>query len=1341
MADNTPVVAQPFELKARTVTSGPPNAPKVELEIDVKNMSATGDWVTPLLIEFKLPADLTTQAVQDAALAASTSEEPRNMASLGGVVTAAAGWSVWAITQPYDYVIGIRVFNNIDQQTGAPAASTARLAAGATLTLRIPLAPAAQTAQFMLDYGYQTGLDTESRFDGSLELTPTKHGDWKPQVVLQCDDHTSPTMLPPGEEVKISWSVKNGVAATLRGPLPGGNSELTLSRDQSSNYKIEAGWLKTLAVGPATYILDAEVVGPDGVTNVQVVRTLTLDIFSGGKYGNLSLRPNRVLPNGQVEIDWAVWGVDAANIDVGGRLSLDLELTQQNLSRTFQGTGVWRVHAKDNLLSEPVSLTIQVNKKSVPLDDAFIKVTQWEKVKGELAFTGKPLAMAVAEGNMALLTSDGLYTANVGKSDTDTKDPNFVKSPATGKAWYALTAYGREFVVLRRTDGGDVVVERYDASGNRVGLPVTLPGDFQTLSGRVGSTLDLAVYGNRAYVVADSPAYGRTARSAYSLRLDAEERARPEGLLATLINYRLISSCGALYAFRRSTGRMLRFGLTRSGDLEEPTNAAGAVNDRGESMIKTGLLVPTGSVFAVLDPAALPALDMLRVFGLQNVTEFVLKNMPSARRVNEIPKDLAYNPQQDRWTACGQGLQIQGGAVAAYRGGGSKRVWVLQPDGTMYKLSGAKEELFAADYVEKFPHKVLPPVFDATREFTLVNLSSIELVPMDDVCIAAGLPGFSAEGVAALTTPIPRSMPHASRQPFKVSYKSGDQSPVTLRMMAAGCQGSRYYFEVTLSGPGLNNAILGFKRLSPEGQVANVPGTTTRQAASVDIRAQPAQYLSQETALYVVNVTPRDMVLDPRLGTDKINPYVGVEINYRTAPFKILIPGMENAGHLTVDLDFTKTMGCAASPSSEPQSSVIRINTDNINKLDAEVNQHSKFHFSIAEFKKYDGSKFRIPPQRHDTPYSLQVRLKLMSTKSSNVLDGVRVGDGALSRDGKYVWVALARPYNINKVRILRMNTDTLSTAEQVVETPGGIFSLPNAIALSDRHYYAMLGEISYYQGSPELELPAKRKVDGYNEFMALAASPGGSLYFIGRWEKWEGAERLPVYTLVNENNSVVIQLDRLRSAAAGVPMAVSPDGKTVAICISGGMLVVDVPNKKVHEAMPALPEPAAVAFTNDGQWVYFAHMTRVMSVNPRRADSGRNITISRVNINRPTVVGGKGLDNVNGNFSVTANTKQSFRPNEYPKEQVALTLAVSPDDKFLFVSAGTSIMRFAIGPDSFNLQPWRENVEMPCRLVGVKMAGGGSYTVIALGSYYRGDGTTVDEYKTQLYFVPAPAN
>jgi hypothetical protein len=1340
MADIKPAPPKLFEFTARTVTSGQTNV----LEIDVRNDTGAA-LVAPLFIEFNLPTGLLTPPVQQAAIDAQTSEAPSNMATLGGVVNAPEGWTVWAINVPADSpAVVFRVFNNLDRQTGEIAETTTRLDAGAALTLRVPLSPEAARAQFTLGYGYQTGKGSgRARVDGSLELTPSHLDKWDPKVSLTCD-HTSPTLLPPGQPVKISWGIKGGVAATLRGPLPGGNSELTLSRDQTSSYKMEEGWLTINAVGPATYVLDAEVQSPDGGPNVQVVRTLTLDIYSADKYASLSVRPGNVLPNGQVDINWAVWGVKQAALKVGDRLQLRLNLTEQNLGGWYQGAGTWRVNARANQPTETVRLYIVTrddgdgDEDLTDWKDANMVVTRWEKLERNPVFTGKPLALAVAEGQMALLTHDGLWTAPVGKTDADLKNPAFTKSPEGGKAWHALAAFGRDFVVLRQTAGDDIVLERYDAKGQRVPLPVTLPPDFQTLARRDGTVFDLVGYGNRVYVVAEAPASGGWARCAYSVRLDPQEHVRPEAALASLIHYHLVNFGGALYAYQRRSGRMLRFGLKQTGELEPPTRAASAVNAEGVSMIKTGLLVPARSVLAVLDPAALPAFDAVPLFALQNVAGFNLQNLKPQRKAAEIPQDLVYNPQKDRWTACGHGLEMKAGAVAAYRGGDSERLWVLQPDGEMYKLAGATEKLFAPSFFSKFPPKPLPPALDATREFALGNMTGFNLVPLDDVCRANGLEGFSANGFAELT-PWPGSTQSLQRASFKLAYDSAHTTSATLRFMLPNLPGARYVLEINFSGAGLGTVNSVFKRLTPTGRLDDVPGTAqTHPANETNIILRQAGPLHEKTRFLILNAAPEELRLSPAVGLDKVQESAAVEVRVDTPDFKISLPNAESIGHLWATFDFAQPAGIEMSPRNQVQRKRIRIATTGANLLEPSADFLETIPSIVFTFERYDGSRSGRMPQPTNA-YWCRV-----GVKNKVELDGVRIGDAVATRDGKSIFVTLARPENVKKIRIVRIDTDSLATSELAVETKGGVFSAPNAVAVSDNYYYAMFGETVWHQATHKFEYPFTMTLEGYKEIVAFAASPAGHVYYVSKTETGFGEGRRVLYSLwylpFPNQSRTEIPLTPISFPVNVPPLAVSPDGNTAAVCDQGGLLVVDVINKKVQAFRPGnLSGPAHVVFSHDGQWIYCAHLTGAFNVNPRRVVSGRDITVTRVrtsNLNdRQTI----SLPNVEGNFSVTGNTKQSFGVNVSSKEQVALTLAVSPDNRFLFVSAGTTIMKIAT--DSFTLHPWRKSVELPCRLITVKKAGADAYTVYALGSHYLGDGTTVDEYKTQLYFVPAPVS
>lgn len=1313
---------------ARFVTSG--QAPA--LEVTVKNDDAA--QAGPLLIEFNLFSRLVAKEVRDAAKKASTKDEPvrelRGLEPLGGGVTAPEGWSVWAVSYSDDSVVVLRVLNDANQKTGK-ASAAAKFDAGATLTLGIPLAPGADAEAFTLSYGYNHTRKKETRFDGSLGLVPAGLGDWKPKVSLTVS-HTSPTMIDAGEVVSIKWAVEDGVSATLRGPLSGGNNEQALSPDRDSNVWIEKGEIKILAVGAATYVLDAVVKSPaDGPAkgaNVQVVRTLHIDIFSGEKYSNLVVRPSPVLPNDLVEIDWAVWGVQKATLNVVGRDSLVLELTHQNLSRAYQGTGVYRIYSED-LTEEAVTLVVDTgNTKHKSNQKESINATRWKKYDDpKPVFTGKPRGLAVTQEVMALLTTDGLWTAPV----RGAAQPVFGKVQSGGKAWHALAAFGREFVALRQTPDDYFVLERYDTKGQRLKSPVTLPEDFQALARRGLTAFDLVGFNERVYVVAAGHAPGRWARLAYSVRFEPEDKVSEEPLLSRLNGYLLVSFDGALYAYQRRSGRMLRFEPKEGGGLEPPRRAASAVTNEGKSMFRAGLPIPVGNVLVVLDPSAPPTLELEPQMGISGTAlDCEVKPIRPPKQPNEVPRDFVYNPQKDTWATCGHGLRVEPGAVAAFRGGSSPRLWVIQ-EGETHTLTGAEEELFVRDFVNHDPSKELPPALDATREFTLSNDSGFELVPVDDVCRAAGADGLSTDGVAELLTPL-APIPYGRRLNVKLSYGSADTKEVKLRLVAAKHLGLRYLLEVTLAGDRLGSVTTVFKRLAADGRLDDVPDTL-QQSDAAQISVKQPSYLNARTKLVILNGTPLELGVSPAAGAEKVQQYAEVELSYTTPELKIFVHGMEKAGHAWVTLDYGMPKGIEISPRAETQRKLVRVVTDDARFLDftAEQNNYGKLMY-----EKYDGSKYALHLRG-------EAHLCRVSMRKKYELDGVRVGDAVSHPTTPAVYIPMAKPDETAKPRVHRFEDGrTTSTSDFGMQTKGGVLSRPNAVALNEQHVNAVFAEPVLHHWSHDLSIPWPRvlenAVHGYQEIIALGAG-GRDAYMLGRKDAgyFFLAEQHP-------NNVWEMKLEQANiQPSAGAWLAASPDGKWAALCQLNGLLIIDTANRKVVPVpqIRGVSQPAHVVFSHDGQWVYCAHAARGHDSNPgpRRVVSGQHLVVTRVRVSNPSEQQSVSLPDVRSDFGLTADTRPAQVASEKAKDDVALSLAPAPDGKSLFVSAGTQLMK--VGLPDFRLRQWSATVELPCRLACVKEGWGDTWMVYALGSFYKGDGAKVDEFKTHLYTVLAPRN
>src|SRR6185437_3620448 len=479
-----------------------------ELAIKVKNTSGTSLDKT-LAIELYPPTSLVSAAVNDAAVKAASNETPPGAMRLDDVVNGPQGWSVWARRESSDSTPIIVLINDRDQQTGAQLSEPIKFAAGAESIIRIPLNPQTKQDNIDLTYSYAHD-DPEDRIDGKLQLKSTQEKDLP--VVTLTSDAKNPTMITPGDLVKITWKIPDGVSAILRGPLPGDNSELSLSSDPTADFKIAGGSLSVRVVGLMNYVLQAEV-KREGKPNVQIVKMLTLDT-ANKKHIYIGPRQGKVLPFGLIEMDWAAWGVPQVIITAGDTTRV-IRLTQQTFGGSFEGSGVMRVSAGK---TGPETILIEAKPES---RSKHVLVTSWQHMtKPEVA--GQPVGLAVSAPKIALLTTDGLYIADVGKLDPSPalKKLMFVKKTADASTeWFALTTLGNRFFCLKR-NGHDTEVVAFAIDGTPETIPaLTLHTDLSRIAILPRAAIDLVGFGNRIYVVADLPPRGGDygGRRAYSI--------------------------------------------------------------------------------------------------------------------------------------------------------------------------------------------------------------------------------------------------------------------------------------------------------------------------------------------------------------------------------------------------------------------------------------------------------------------------------------------------------------------------------------------------------------------------------------------------------------------------------------------------------------------------------------------------------------------------------------------------------------------------------------------------------------------------------------------------------
>jgi hypothetical protein len=1320
-----------------------------ELAIKVKNISGVS-LDKRLVIELYPPAYLVDDRINDAAIEAATSQSPPGAKSLAGIVTGPLSWSVWVRREASDSSLIIVFINDMDQN-GRDLSAPVKFAAGADFTIRIPLDPAANRDHVDLLYSYQHGRDErDPYFHGKLELTTKTSEELHVTLAVR---HDNPTMIKPGDLVKIWWEIKDGVSATLRGPLPGGNSELTLSPNPDADFKISDGEVEVRVMSAMTYLLQAELKRA-GQPNVQVTRMLTLDT-PNHKYSYVYIHPEKVLPHGLLEINWAAWGVKEVELVVsnlkGTHTTRTIPLTQQTKGRFFEGSGVMRVSASTTAKEEVNLLARPIQKVSTD-----VIVVSWEQMlKPDLG--GRPLAMTILTPKLAVLTIEGVFIADVGEFDPETTLKKLVFKKASNekpKEWLNLAAADKRFVALRRTSQDDLELAPYKINGAVDDIPpLNLPADVRPLVAREGTTYDFVGFGKRVYVVVEAGWPMGTVRLAYSVGFNSETKKadyRSEPLLEPLSGYRLVCFDDALYALNRTSGRMFRFGLTSAGKLDEPRQAASAIREDGaqkESMVRHGLFVPVGRVLAVLSPSAVPTLKALERFGLHNVLGYL--SLAPSPDPNSIPQDLFYNPQKDYWARCGHDLDIQSGAVAAFRATGSRRLWVIQPDGTTHTLAVGSETLFAHDYVSDVPTAALPTYLNKKRKFKVTNNTGIRLLQISNDYGNAGLTDFSADGPAELIDFFPDGLRVGASETFEFRYNEADPVPIRLRFQIDRLPALRhqYFIELTFSGPDLSTATSVFKRIAGN-SIAEIPGTTVQYSTGNPIELRLPRVLVEGVRVRLHNATTYQLWLSAPWkadSRDREQPYSGdIRISWDTGDFAVFA---WDAGGLQFNVDLTLPPGIEISTGNEPQRKRIRIDTGTSKGLTAE-----------------------ILPQNEENLYECMVRYV-----RKEKLPGVYLGDGVATSNGDRIFLPVARPDNEMQNLVLRINPDDLRISAGV-ELPGtGVFSLPNEVQLTDEFVMAAFGDTR--QHLMDLSLQGQIvHLDPYTLVSAIKAhydrdcclivmiddkqsSPPAIRYHYGLVRRFVGldhARRLVV------SDPVQISLDAVKGfreqsrmpgfptwvSSSPPPMALSPSpvstrgerSREVAICIAGGLFVVGGNQRTIRElALEAAGREEAIVYGKEGLEIFCAHS---------QSDT-EGLRISRIDNKAWKQTHSLSLPRGEDVADLTRDTRQRTATDVF-KSARAASMVVTFDSKLLFVSHGRSIFKI----DALTLTLLDVfKVDLPCRVFHtwwgkptefphLVYGSPASCTLLyAIGSTYTGDGARAkaNEFKTELYKLAIP--
>ena len=1318
---------------AGTVTSS-------QMEVLVKN---TGEALAKaLMIEIKVPLYLVSREIVNAV--AQAREQNLNdrtttaRVSLANVVTGPAGWSVWAATERTDSLAVIRLFNDLDQ-TGAKLAAPVKVETNAQLNLRVPLTPLDKPVRIEIPYLYRYPNEGRSapQVEGKFEMTSSGAGTTS-KVIFKVD-HTSPTTIPAGRKVNISWEIENGVSAMLFGPLPGGNSQMSLSSNELETYKIKKGSLGIIAVGAAMYILQAEVEGAaKDKPHELIVKTVFIDVDSPTQYSYLSVRPAKVLPYGVIDVNWAVWDCKEAWLQVGEDNAIKLELTEQGPSQKYQGSGIWRVNAPQE--SGDVSAWLEVlqevppekrettdkKEERVRAQDARFHVAKWVP-KPASAFTGQPIGMAFAVSKLALLTTGGLWISKIGAADPS-DDPVFTRVAVDPqpKAWHAITSFEKGFAVVQQTNDDGLQLVRYTIDGTRDGLPVDLPGTLQLLVRAFKIVCDLAVLGERVYIVVEASAPGGPLRHAFSVSFRPSVQLRSEPLLEQQFpRYRLIAFDNALYAINRDSGRMFRFRHTTNGELDQPTKAASAVEDC-ESMIRRGLMVAVGRLLVVLGPSSSPPVEALE--GFESLKCTFPKGPPRAKGVKQ---DLVYNPQQDHWIPCGHGLDVEEGTVVAFRPGASQRLWVVQRDGQIRSLINALEHLFAPEFESDFSAKKLPPALDASkkRKLTIKNDARIDFVPMSETYQMVGLTDFSSSGPAAEGR---RLMPGGTKLgimtsgDFELICNESDPVPMKLRFLAERKDGvpHDYMLEVSLSGPDLSITSV-FKRLAVDAQgrvsIAEVPGTRQEHGAVNRIAIQPPRPLHDGITLNIRNQTAyRLMLQNPRYDRERFMFEDSVtgpkKINLTTPAFFVYAQGI---GELHFDYDLALQPGIEVSPRSSPQTTQIRIDASKAGPLTLD-------------------SVSMKQPGTYECAVNYRVKEKL---------EAIYIGDGGATKDGNSIYLPVALPSNAAMVQVWKIDANTLSAMPSASFSGKGVFSTPNNVAVLEKEVGAIFGDTTLHILDQNFQTKKQTTVPEYTAITNFIGDNEESrMFFLGFKEeqtnqplKYRYKYTYGYYQHDRLWASDDVFLDsqkgyREQNRVAGAPAWVS--SSTVSpmfsyrhidtfICIEGGIIQIHkLVNYSVEEIrLEGTGREEAIVFEPFRELIFCAHST----------PDYQRLIISRVN--KKNMQEKKSITLPGPVLSMAADTKPFKTPALQYKQHRAVSMALAGYNSF-FVTHGRTI--YHINNDDLSIRAGM-NLDLPCRIIHVK---GGRpagvaedcWMVWAIGAWYKGDGTNVAEYKTEIY-------
>lgn len=569
-------------------------------------------------------------------------------------------------------------------------------------------------------------------------------------------DVAAPNALAMGATVTLTWNVTDCVQATLSGPIDFRQPVLAIKPIGG----VCTGSKKVLALGKATYQLTAELAGKaDNPVSAVVTKTISLEVLRFDQFANLTLTPPSVLPGGKVRARWYIRELPADDrreavlswTDANGNRRL--QRLRDSSSQTTSGEMSFVVAQQP----EGVDTAVRLHYGEETIERSF-DIERWQVAGRSAIDAGSLRGMALAGGRLVLCSEKGIFLSEVGAGGgigagsvgkVNDPFPDFSRMPITVGVRPAAgspeaVAGGRASIeqapclAVRAIDGERVAalvqIEKPAAgspgyaeltllspAAQLASYPVTLTdGPVDTGAAQLRDYQLGMLYGRIIVQVQIGPRdrstdlNPRSSVKAYSIA-EGDIRAstaswRPEPALATdelrpRYGWELVDGFGvdnaALFLVNAISGETARYEPSAaSRDRLAAARASGSPAKLAAAREAVEIEFPTSaSSLGKEQAAALGNGPMTNVGGV----------------LVAFGAGVAYNPQTNQWQPGSFGEAGGKGSVAAYRGDGEPRLWLVKANGERLSLPVESPRLFVADYFDNGRAASLPYLVLAAR--------------------------------------------------------------------------------------------------------------------------------------------------------------------------------------------------------------------------------------------------------------------------------------------------------------------------------------------------------------------------------------------------------------------------------------------------------------------------------------------------------------------------------------------------------------------------------------------------------------------------------------------------